>query len=47
MNKKYNFYLVLLFFFFSKLTLYAYSSNPKDFINELVNDAITTLQIKT
>ena len=34
----------LLFTFQS--TLYCYSSNPKDFINELVNDAITKLSDK-
>ena len=45
MNKKYSVYLVLLFFFFQN-SLHAYSSSPKDFINELVNDAITTLADK-
>ena len=30
-------------FFTSQTTLYSYNSNPKDFINELVNDAITKL----
>ena len=32
--------------FFSQATLLAYSSNPKEFISELVNDAITKLSDK-
>ena len=38
-------YLVSLFFFFQS-SLLAYSSNPKDFVNELVNDAISKLADK-
>ena len=45
MNKKYSVYLVLLFFFFQN-SLHAYSSSPKDFINELVNDAMNKLADK-
>ena len=40
--KKFRVYLFLLFFF-SQSSLLAYSSNPKDFVNELVNDAISKL----
>ena len=40
--KKIVVYFFFLFFTF-QATLYSYSSNPKDFINELVNDAITKL----
>ena len=35
-------YLISLFFLFQS-SLIAYSSNPKDFVNELVNDAISKL----
>ena len=35
-------YLISLFFL-CQSSLFAYSSNPKDFINELVNDAISKL----
>tara|TARA_B100000900_G_C20485394_1_gene677251 strand:+ start:491 stop:1084 length:594 start_codon:yes stop_codon:yes gene_type:complete len=38
-------YLVSLFFLLQN-TLLSYSSNPKDFISELVNDAITKLSDK-
>ena len=38
-------YLVSFLFFYQSLLL-AYSSNPKDFIEELVNDAITKLADK-
>ncbi len=38
-------YLILLFLFFQS-TLLAYSSNPKDFINEIVNEAINKLSDK-
>ncbi len=38
-------YLVSLFFLLQN-TLLSYSSNPKDFINELVNDAISKLSDK-
>ena len=43
--KKVVVYCFSLFFIF-QTTLYSYSSNPKDFINELVNDAITKLSDK-
>ena len=43
--KKKVFYLVTLFFFFQS-SLLAYSLNPKDFVNELVNDAISKLADK-
>ena len=43
--KKVVVYCFSLFFTF-QTTLYSYSSNPKDFINELVNDAITKLSDK-
>ena len=36
-------YLCLIFFFFQSSLLLSYSSNPKDFINELVTDAIEKL----
>ena len=35
-------YFITLFFIFQS-SLLSYSSNPKDFINELVNDAISKL----
>ena len=38
-------YLVLVFFFFQN-TLLAYSSNPKEFVNELVTDTIGKLADK-
>ena len=34
------------YFSLSKFFLLAYSSNPKDFVNELVNDAISKLSDK-
>ena len=43
--KKKVIYLVTLFFFFQS-SLLAYSLNPKDFVNELVNDAISKLADK-
>ena len=43
--KKTIFYLFLVFFLFQK-PLFSYSSNPKDFINEMVNDAINQLADK-
>ena len=43
--KKIGFYLILFLFFFQN-SLYSYSSNPKDFIEELVNDAISNLSDK-
>ena len=39
-------YFISLFFLFES-SLFAYSSNPKDFINELVNDAISKLADKS
>tara|TARA_B100000902_G_scaffold390738_1_gene440193 strand:- start:58 stop:654 length:597 start_codon:yes stop_codon:yes gene_type:complete len=38
-------YSISLLFFF-QISLFAYSSNPKDLINELVNDAISKLSDK-
>ena len=38
-------YLVSIFFILQS-SLFAYSSNPKDFVNELVNDAISKLSDK-
>jgi len=43
--KRPSIYFILLFFFFQS-SLFAYSSNPKDFVRELVNDAITKLADK-
>ena len=43
--KKIGFYLIILLFFFQN-SLLSYSTNPKDFINELVNDAINNLSNK-
>ena len=43
--RKIGVYLILIFFSFQS-SLIAYSSNPKDFIDELVNDAISTLSDK-
>ena len=43
--KKIVIYLISLFFFFQS-SLLAYSSNPKDFVNELVKDAISKLSDK-
>ena len=39
--KKIFIFIFLLFFLQS--SLYSYSSNPKDFVNELVNDALENL----
>ena len=44
--KKTVVYLIALFLFFQG-SLLSYSSNPKDFINELVNDAISKLANKS
>ena len=38
-------YLISLIFLFQGI-LFAYSTNPRDFVNELVNDAITKLADK-
>ena len=43
--KRIGIYLVSLVLFFSN-SLLAYSTNPKDFVNELVNDAISKLSDK-
>ena len=43
--KKIVIYLISLFFIFQS-SLLAYSSNPKEFVNELVNEAITKLADK-
>ena len=37
---------LISFFFLLQVSLWAYSSNPKDFIDELVSDAINTLSDK-
>ena len=44
--KKTVVYLIALFLFF-QTSLLSYSTNPKDFINELVNDAISKLADKS
>ena len=44
--KKIKFYLICFIFLIHSSSLQAYSSNPKDFINELVNDAISKLSDK-
>ena len=43
--RRISIYFILLFFFFQS-SLFAYSANPKDFVKELVNDAITKLADK-
>ena len=43
--KRISAYLISLIFFFQS-PLFSYSSNPKDFIDELVNEAITKLSDK-
>jgi len=43
--KKKVVYLILIFFVFQNL-LQAYSSNPRDFVNELVNEALSKLSDK-
>ena len=43
---KRSFICLLLIFFALQVSLYSYSSAPKDFIKELVNDAITKLSDK-
>tara|TARA_B100000575_G_C23104238_1_gene637264 strand:- start:47 stop:643 length:597 start_codon:yes stop_codon:yes gene_type:complete len=43
--KKLSIFLIV-FLFLLNTSLWSYSSNPKDFINELVNDAIKTLSNK-
>ena len=44
--KKLNVYLISLIFL-TQGSLFAYSSNPKDFVDELVNDAISKLVDKS
>ena len=43
--KKFSIYLFFIVFF-AQSSLLSYSSNPKDFVNELVNDAINKLSDK-
>ena len=43
--KRLSIYFILLFLLFQS-SLFAYSANPKDFVRELVNDAITKLADK-
>ena len=43
--KRIIFYLISIFLFIQS-SLYAYSSNPKEFVDELVNDAISKLADK-
>ena len=43
--KKFSIYLFFIVFF-AQTSLLSYSSNPKDFVNELVNDAINKLSDK-
>ena len=43
--KKFSVYLFFIIFF-TQSSLLSYSSNPKDFVNELVNDAINKLSDK-
>ena len=40
------YYIIFYFFFILSTSLKAYSSDPKDFVFELVNDAINTLSNK-
>ena len=40
------FIFLLLIFFALQISVHSYSSNPKDFIKELINDAITQLSDK-
>ena len=44
--KRVSAYLISLIIFFQCSVLLAYSSNPKDFVNELVNEAISKLSDK-
>ena len=44
--KKFKIILIFLFFFLQTTFVNAYSSDPKEFVNELVNDAITKLSSK-
>ena len=45
--KKIKFFFISLIFFLYTLNLYAYSSDPRDFVTELVNEAISKLSDKT
>ena len=38
-----KFFIFIFLTFFLQSSLYSYSSNPKDFVNELVNDALENL----
>ena len=44
--KRLSIYLVSFLIFFQTSFLLAYSSNPKDFVTELVNDSINKLSDK-
>ena len=44
--KKVSIYLISFFLFLQTTQLHAYSANPKDFISELVNEAISKLSNK-
>ncbi len=44
--KKVSIYFISFFLLFQTTQLQAYSTNPKDFINELVNEAISKLSNK-
>jgi len=46
MKKKSLFFLVVSLLFFVHTTLFAYSSNPKEFVHELVNEVISKLSDK-
>ena len=46
MKKKSVYLISLLLIFFFNTSLHAYSSDPKSFVNELVNDAISKLSDK-
>ena len=44
--KKVSVYFISFFLFLQTAQIQAYSTNPKDFINELVNEAISKLSNK-
>ena len=44
--KKISIYLVTLFFFLQSSLLFSYSSDPKDFVNEVLTEAINKLSDK-
>ena len=45
--KKIKIFFISLIFFLYTLNLNAYSSDPRDFVTELVNEAISKLSDKT